>query len=92
MNQLEVDVAMWLVSNQDGLKEKTHTHHNVAYQLLPDTLFDIYLDSYKNRVISNLQKEVSESFSVTPEDVSIILTEDFITQFLGEKFLKPIGE
>ncbi len=91
MNQLECDVAEWLLQHKDGLLSELEARHNINYQLFPDSLFYIYLDQYEQGALSIVQNKIVESFNTNLEDVSF-LTKDFVVKLLGVNFLQPKKE
>ena len=55
--------------------------------LFPQSLYDIYLEQYKEAALSIIKKQLENYY--TPEELNLIITEKFVIVILGEKFLCP---
>jgi len=88
MSQLEFDITEWLLNNKEGLVENIIRTHNPAYKLLPDVLFDIYLDNYSNKVLNIIKQDLIAPFHLNPEELENI-TKEYIGDILGYDIFKP---
>ncbi len=89
-NQLECDIARWVIDNKSGLIRKILLSHNSAYHLFPSSFIDIYLDNYADNVLTIIKREIqATNFNLNPEEISLIVTQDWLTMLLGHKFFIP---
>lgn len=87
---LEYELAAILLDNKSNIQDKVNKSHNVAYNLFPDHIQDIYLDNYSDNVLSIVKREIQDLINLSPEEVSMFVTKEFITMILGKEIFKPI--
>lgn len=88
VSQKELDIALWLLHNSDGLQAQAAKLHNSHWHLLPGSLLDIYIGNYKNQLISIIKKDI-QFLELNPEEVLDLITPQFVERVLGKSFFAP---
>ncbi len=88
-SQLECDIARWIITHRSGLIRKILLTHNSGYHLFPANLIDIYLDNYADNILTIIKREIQNHLNLNPEEISLIVTQDWLKLLLGHKFFIP---
>lgn len=89
MNQLQIDIADWLLHHKDGLKDELRHLHRPCYHLFPNSILDIYFEQYAEQAVIIIQNRVQESFKLNSEEKEIIVNKSFLYKILGFNFFEP---
>jgi hypothetical protein len=87
---LEYDMSSYLLENMDSLKIKLKQFNREHHEFFPETLYNLYLDQYKEAAITLLRDEVGTALNLDPEN-RLRLTESIINKVAGE-LLSPTKE
>mgnify|MGYP001589935128 CR=1 FL=1 len=85
----EQDVKDYLLQHKEGLEDEIRKNVKECSDLFPPSLYNIYLEQYRDKALEIIKENVGQSFNLTPEELHLILTEKFVIMTLGDKILCP---
>lgn len=81
----ELDLARWLIENKDEILG--HVPRNKQFHYLPESLYFIYVTNYPGVVLQTIKDLAPQT--LTPEELSSIVTQEWVTMILGKDVFKP---
>ena len=78
MNQLEIDIAEWLINNKETLRSECY----------PKSKSIIEMGLVSECILFNLQRSICNYFNLNGEELLTIVSSVWVVKVLGKNFLK----
>lgn len=89
MSNKEAEVGEWILKHGETIVRSVKARINQNYKLLPDFLYEIFLDSYSDEVLKVLRESTMESLNFNPDDLDLFFTKNWVKMLLGKEIFNP---